>query len=168
MFQGYLDAGESVSDGEDGMRNIKIISLYGKHKKPSNRDLSDVDIVVFDIQDVGVRFYTYLSTLHYVMESVAENGLPIVVLDRPNPNGARIDGEVLNFRYKSFIGLHPVPILYGMTIGEYAEMIKLGRKGVGLNGGNSLRAWNFKGFIPSLPEFGNPFNYWRIIPFWKG
>ncbi len=122
-FRGILDAGESVSDGEDGMRNIKIISLYGKHKKPSNRDLSDVDIVVFDIQDVGVRFYTYLSTLHYVMESVAENGLPIVVLDRPNPNGARIDGEVLNFRYKSFIGLHPVPILYGMTIGEYARMI---------------------------------------------
>jgi uncharacterized protein YbbC (DUF1343 family) len=122
-FKGLLDAGERVKDSVDKKRNIKIVSLYGKHKKPSKRDLADVDIVVFDIQDVGVRFYTYLSTLHYVMEAVAEEGIPIIVLDRPNPNGGRIDGEVLNFKYKSFVGLHPVPILYGMTIGEYARMI---------------------------------------------
>jgi len=122
-FKGVLDAGERVGDSIDKRRNIKIISLYGKHKKPSKRDLADVDIVVFDIQDVGVRFYTYLSTLHYVMEAVAQEEIPIIVLDRPNPNGARIDGEVLNFKYKSFVGLHPVPILYGMTIGEYARMI---------------------------------------------
>jgi len=122
-FRGVLDAGQKVEDGIDVKRNIKIISLYGRHKKPTKRDLANIDIVVFDIQDVGVRFYTYLSTLHYVMEAVAEEGIPIIVLDRPNPNGGRVDGEVLNFKYKSFVGLHPVPILYGMTIGEYAKMI---------------------------------------------
>jgi uncharacterized protein YbbC (DUF1343 family) len=122
-FRGKADAGENLKDGRDKATNIPIISLYGKHKKPTKRDLSDVDIIIFDIQDVGVRFYTYLSTLHYVMEAGAENHIPVVILDRPNPNGGRIDGEILNFKYKSFVGLHPVPILYGMTIGEYGEMI---------------------------------------------
>ncbi len=122
-FRGNADAGEEVSNGRDKKTNLPIISLYGRHKKPTKGDLRDVDMVLFDIQDVGVRFYTYLSTLHYVMEAVAEEGIPIIVLDRPNPNGNRIDGEVLSFKYKSFVGLHPVPILYGMTIGEYAKMI---------------------------------------------
>jgi len=103
-----FDPGQKVENGIDSKRHIKIISLYGKHKKPTKKELSNIDIVVFDIQDVGVRFYTYLSTLHYVMEAVAKEGIPIIVLDRPNPNGARIDGEILNFKYKSFCkDLHP-------------------------------------------------------------
>ncbi|MCK4442265.1 MAG: DUF1343 domain-containing protein [Sulfurovaceae bacterium] len=122
-FRGNADAGEHLKNGKDKATGLPIISLYGKHKKPTQSDLSNIDIVVFDIQDVGVRFYTYLSTLHYVMEATAQSHIPIIVLDRPNPNGGRIDGEVLNFKYKSFVGMHPVPILYGMTIGEYAQMI---------------------------------------------
>jgi uncharacterized protein YbbC (DUF1343 family) len=122
-FRGNADAGEHVKDGRDKRTKLPIISLYGKHKKPTQRELKDVDIIVFDIQDVGVRFYTYLSTLHYIMEAGAESATPVIVLDRPNPNGNRIDGEILNFKYKSFVGLHPVPILYGMTIGEYSKMI---------------------------------------------
>jgi len=122
-FRGNADAGEHIKNGRDKATRLPIISLYGKHKKPTKSDLKSVDIVIFDIQDVGVRFYTYLSTLHYVMEATAENHIPLIVLDRPNPNGARIDGEILNFDKKSFVGMHPVPILYGMTIGEYAKMI---------------------------------------------
>jgi uncharacterized protein YbbC (DUF1343 family) len=122
-FRGDADAGEHIKNGRDKATKLPIISLYGKHKKPTKKDLKGIDIVVFDIQDVGVRFYTYLSTLHYIMEATAENKIPLIVLDRPNPNGARVDGEVLNFSYKSFVGMHPVPILYGMTIGEYAKMI---------------------------------------------
>ena len=122
-FRGKADAGTHVKSGIDTQTGLPIVSLYGKHKKPTNADLGGIDVLVFDIQDVGVRFYTYLSTLHYIMEAAAENGLEVIVLDRPNPNGGRIDGEVLNMRYKSFVGLHPVPILYGMTIGEYALMI---------------------------------------------
>ena len=122
-FRGKADAGEHVKDGKDRATKLPIISLYGKHKKPTKKELRDVDILVFDIQDVGVRFYTYLSTLHYIMEAGAESNTPVVILDRPNPNGSRVDGEILNFKYKSFVGLHPVPILYGMTIGEYGKMI---------------------------------------------
>lgn len=122
-FRGLVDAGEKVASEKDIKTGLNIISLYGKNKKPSAADLSDVDIVIFDIQDVGVRFYTYLSTLHYVMEACAENGKQLILLDRPNPNGYYIDGPVLEVAYKSFLGLHPVPIVYGMTIGEYAQMI---------------------------------------------
>ena len=122
-FRGTADAGQHIKNNIDSQTGLPIISLYGKHKKPTKRDLKDVDVLVFDIQDVGVRFYTYLSTLHYVMEAGAESHKPIIVLDRPNPNGNRVDGEVLNLKYKSFVGMHPVPILYGMTIGEYAKMI---------------------------------------------
>jgi len=122
-FRGHADAGELIKNGKDRQTGLPIISLYGKHKKPTQKDLKGVDIILFDIQDVGVRFYTYLSTLHYVMEAAATNKIPMIVLDRPNPNGARVDGEILNYRYKSFVGMHPVPILYGMTIGEYANMI---------------------------------------------
>jgi uncharacterized protein YbbC (DUF1343 family) len=122
-FRGNGDAGEHLKNKKDRATGLPIISLYGKHKKPTKSDLYNVDIIIFDIQDVGVRFYTYLSTLHYVMEAAAQNHTPIIVLDRPNPNISRIDGEILNFNYKSFVGMHPVPILYGMTIGEYALMI---------------------------------------------
>lgn len=122
-FRGNADAGEQVSSSIDSATKIPLISLYGKHKKPDSIDLKDIDIVVFDIQDVGVRFYTYISTLHYVMEACAENNVEMLVLDRPNPNGYYIDGPVLQSQHKSFVGIHPVPIVYGMTIGEYAKMI---------------------------------------------
>lgn len=122
-FRGEADAGQHLKNGVDATTGLPIVSLYGKHKKPTKSDLKGIDIIVFDIQDVGVRFYTYLSTLHYIMESASESHIPVIVLDRPNPNGGRIDGEVLNLKYKSFVGMHPVPILYGMTIGEYALMI---------------------------------------------
>ncbi|SFV61940.1 alternate gene name: yzbB [hydrothermal vent metagenome] len=122
-FRGKADAGQHLKNGIDLATGLPIVSLYGKHKKPTRHDLKNIDVLVFDIQDVGVRFYTYLSTLHYIMESAVESKIPVIVLDRPNPNGGRIDGEVLNLKYKSFVGMHPVPILYGMTIGEYALMI---------------------------------------------
>lgn len=122
-FRGKADAGQHLKNGVDVQTGLPIVSLYGKHKKPTRADLKNIDVLLFDIQDVGVRFYTYLSTLHYILEAGAENNIEVIVLDRPNPNGARIDGEVLNVKYKSFVGMHPVPILYGMTIGEYALMI---------------------------------------------
>ena len=122
-FRGNEDAGAYIRDDIDSKTKLPIISLYGKNKKPSNDDLEDVDIILFDIQDVGVRFYTYISTLHYVMEAAAENNIELIVLDRPNPNGHYIDGPVREENYKSFVGMHPVPIVYGMTIGEYAKMI---------------------------------------------
>jgi len=122
-FRGVADAGQKVANQVDSQTGLPIISLYGKNKKPSQQDLSGVDILVFDIQDVGVRFYTYISTLHYVMEAAAESNLPVIVLDRPNPLGSFIDGPVLEEAFKSFVGMHPVPVVYGMTIGEYALMI---------------------------------------------
>jgi uncharacterized protein YbbC (DUF1343 family) len=122
-FRGKADAGEHIKNGRDKATGIPIISLYGKHKKPTKQDLKGIDVIVFDIQDVGVRFYTYISTLHYIMEAGAEHKIPVIILDRPNPNGARVDGEILSFKYRSFVGMHPVPILYGMTIGEYGMMI---------------------------------------------
>ncbi|MDA9312082.1 DUF1343 domain-containing protein [Vicingaceae bacterium] len=122
-FRGAADAGEKVSNEIDAKNGLSIISLYGDNKKPSTEQLKDVEVLVFDIQDVGVRFYTYISTLHYVMEAAAERDIQVVVLDRPNPNGHYIDGPILEEKYKSFIGLHPVPVVHGMTIGEYAQMI---------------------------------------------
>lgn len=123
-FRGDSEAGAKVSSETDRVTGLPIISLYGKTKKPSVGDLKGIDVVVFDIQDVGARFYTYISTLHYVMEACAENSVTVMVLDRPNPNGFYVDGPVLNPEFKSFVGMHPVPIVHGMTIGEYARMIK--------------------------------------------
>ncbi|MEM9679210.1 MAG: DUF1343 domain-containing protein [Bacteroidota bacterium] len=122
-FRGTADAGEVVKDGIDTKTNLPIVSLYGKNKKPSPEQLNDIDIIVFDIQDVGARFYTYISSLHYVMEACAEQDIPLLILDRPNPNGYYVDGPVLEPEHKSFVGMHPVPIVHGMTIGEYAKMI---------------------------------------------
>lgn len=122
-FRGKADAGETVIDGIDVKTGLPIVSLYGKNKKPAKEQLDGIEVVVFDIQDVGVRFYTYISTLHYVMEACAKNGIPLIVLDRPNPNGHYIDGPTLEIEHKSFLGLHPIPLIYGMTIGEYAQMI---------------------------------------------
>ena len=122
-FRGKADASEVVLNGIDIKTGIPIVSLYGKNKKPSKEQLENVDLVIFDIQDVGVRFYTYISTMHYVMEACAENNIPVIVFDRPNPNGHYIDGPTLEIEHKSFVGMHPVPLVYGMTIGEYAQMI---------------------------------------------
>jgi uncharacterized protein YbbC (DUF1343 family) len=122
-FRGKADAGAIIEDGIDSKTGIPIISLYGNNKKPTREQLLGIDVLVFDIQDVGVRFYTYISTLHYVMEAAAENNIKVIVLDRPNPNGHYVDGPILDTNFKSFVGMHPVPIVHGMTIGEYAKMI---------------------------------------------
>lgn len=122
-FRGNIDAGEKVKDDKDPKTGLPIISLYGKSRKPSPEQLEGVDILLFDIQDVGVRFYTYISTLTHVMEAAAEKGLPIIVLDRPNPNAHYIDGPTLERNHSSFLGMHEVPLVYGMTIGEYAKMV---------------------------------------------
>ena len=123
-FRGTAAAGAHVDNSTDPETGLPIISLYGKNKKPTANQMADVDVVLFDLQDVGCRFYTYLSTLHYVMEACAERGISLVLLDRPNPNGHYIDGPVLDTaRQRSFVGMHPVPIVYGMTIGEYALMV---------------------------------------------
>ena len=122
-FRGKADAGEAIKDSKDAKTGISIVSIYGKNKKPSKEQLKDIDIMLFDIQDVGARFYTYISSLHYIMEACAENKIPVIVLDRPNPNGHYIDGPLLELEHKSFVGMHPVPIVHGMTIGEYAKMI---------------------------------------------
>ena len=122
-FRGTADAGQQIKNGRDTKTGLPIISLYGKNKKPTKGQLQDLDVVVFDIQDVGARFYTYISTMHYVMEACAENGIPFIVLDRPNPNGHYVDGPILDPAYQSFVGMHPVPVVHGMTVGEYAQMV---------------------------------------------
>ena len=122
-FRGNADAGESVKSDIDEATGLPIVSLYGKNKKPTPEQLEDLDLIIFDIQDVGVRFYTYISTMSYVMEACAESNKKVLVLDRPNPNGHFVDGPVLEKKHQSFIGLHPVPIAHGMTIGEYARMV---------------------------------------------
>lgn len=122
-FRGEASAGAKVNNNIDAKTGIPVISLYGTHYKPTPEDLKGIDLMVFDIQDVGARFYTYISTLHYLMEACAENNIELLILDRPNPNAFSIDGPILKEKYKSFIGMHPVPITHGMTIGEYAQMI---------------------------------------------
>jgi uncharacterized protein YbbC (DUF1343 family) len=122
-FRGTADAGATIKDGTDSKTGLPIISLYGDNKKPTDEQLKNIDILIFDIQDVGARFYTYISTLHYVMEACAELNIPILLLDRPNPNGHYIDGPILEEEHVSFVGMHPIPVIHGMTIGEYAQMI---------------------------------------------
>lgn len=123
-FRGKADAGEEIRDGADLRTGAPVISLYGKRKKPVPEDFEGLDVVIFDIQDVGARFYTYISTLFYVMETCAENGKPLIVLDRPNPNGHYVDGPVLDSRFSSFVGIAPLPIVHGCTIGELARLFK--------------------------------------------
>ena len=122
-FRGTADAGEHIVDGKDSQTGLPIISLYGENKKPKPEQLTNLDIIIFDIQDVGARFYTYISSLHYIMEACAEQKIEVIVLDRPNPNGNIIDGPTLEIKNTSFVGMHPIPLLHGMTIGEYAKMI---------------------------------------------
>ncbi len=122
-FRGDLAAGQMVLDSTDPVTGISIVSLYGNHKRPEQGEMEGVDLVVFDLQDVGARFYTYISTLHYMMEACAENGVPLLVLDRPNPNGGYVDGPLLESEFSSFVGMHHIPVVYGLTIGELAKMI---------------------------------------------
>ena len=122
-FRGTADAGELIKDGKDTKTELPIISLYGDNKKPKAEQLAGIDVLVFDLQDVGARFYTYISSLHYIMEACAENNIELIVLDRPNPNGNIVDGPLLEKEFTSFVGMHPIPTLHGMTIGEYAKMI---------------------------------------------
>jgi hypothetical protein len=122
-FRGKADAGEHVNNDVDAKTGIPVISLYGDHKKPTAADLKNVDVMIFDIQDVGVRYYTFISSLQYYMEAAVENEKELIILDRPNPNGFYVDGPVLDSAFKSFVGMQPVPIVYGMTVGEYAKML---------------------------------------------
>ncbi|OSZ78379.1 hypothetical protein CAP35_08990 [Chitinophagaceae bacterium IBVUCB1] len=122
-FRGEAEAGAKVDDGTDSITKLPIISLYGDNKKPKAEQLTDVDVLIYDLQDVGVRFYTYISTMQYAMEACIENKKKFIILDRPNPNGHYVDGPVLKPEYKSFVGMQPIPVIYGMTVGEYAKML---------------------------------------------
>jgi uncharacterized protein YbbC (DUF1343 family) len=122
-FRGTADAGAEVKDGVDVKTGLPLVSLYGANKKPTAEQLKDIDVIVFDIQDVGVRFYTYISTMHYVMEACAENNKKLIILDRPNPNGSYIDGPVLEPEFRSFLGMHTIPLVHGLTVGELAMII---------------------------------------------
>jgi uncharacterized protein YbbC (DUF1343 family) len=151
-FRGDADAGEHVGDMTDKKTGVPVISLYGDHKKPTAADFAGVDVVVFDIQDVGVRFYTYISSLEYMLEACLENHKPLMILDRPNPNGFYVDGPVLDKKFKSFIGMQPVPIVYGMTIGEYALMLT-GEKLLSEKA-NAINAYN----VTTKPTADTPFH----------
>jgi uncharacterized protein YbbC (DUF1343 family) len=152
-FRGTADAGEHVANGIDKKTGLPIVSLYGSNKKPSAAQLEGIDVVIFDIQDVGARFYTYTSTMHYVMEACAEQGKQLLILDRPNPNGHYVDGQVLNKKFASFVGLNPVPVVHGCTVGELAQMIN----GEGWLTGNKkcniqiIKCLNYKHSTPYAP-----------------
>lgn len=122
-FRGTADAGATVKDGKDVTTGLPLISLYGKNKKPTSEQLKDIDLVIYDLQDVGVRFFTYISSLEYLIEACAENNKELLILDRPNPLGDKVDGPILDKKYKSFVGMQPIPVVYGMTVGEYAKML---------------------------------------------
>ncbi len=151
-FRGDADAGEKVNDAKDVKTGLPVVSLYGAHKKSTADDLKDVDVLVFDIQDVGVRFYTYISSLQYYLEAALENHKPLMILDRPNPNGFYVDGPVLDTNFKSFIGMQPVPIVYGMTIGEYALMLT-GENWLSAKA-NAINAYN----VTTEPTADTPFH----------
>lgn len=166
-FRGEAGAGETIKDGKDALTGLPIVSLYGKTKKPTAEMLRDVDVVVFDIQDVGVRFYTYISTMHYVMQACADNNKPLIVLDRPNPTGDYIDGPVRKQGLQSFVGMHPIPIVHGCTVGELARMIngegwlengvKCGLEVIPCSGYTHSTKW-----VPELPPSPNLRNYEAI------
>lgn len=144
-FRGTGSAGEKIADDVDAKTGITVKSLYGNNKKPAVKDLENIELILFDLQDVGARFYTYISTMHYVMQACAQQNIPLVVLDRPNPNGFYIDGPVLQDSFASFVGMHKVPVVHGMTIGEYAQMIN-GEKWLGNNLQCKLTVVNCKGY----------------------
>ncbi|MBO0933620.1 exo-beta-N-acetylmuramidase NamZ family protein [Fibrella aquatilis] len=149
-FRGTASAGEKIGNGRDPKSGVSIVSLYGKNYKPAAAQLDSLDVIVFDIQDVGARFYTYISTLHYVMEACAEAKKPLVVLDRPNPNGHYVDGPVLDPAFKSFVGMHPIPVVHGLTVGELARMIN-GEKWLAGGLQCSLTVVPVKGYTHATP-----------------
>ena len=151
-FRGTADAGEEVNNAVDKKTGVPIVSLYGDHKKPTAADLKGINVLLFDIQDVGVRFYTFISSLQYYMEAALENHIPLLILDRPNPNGFYVDGPVLDMKFKSFIGMQPIPIVYGMTIGEYALMLA-GEKWLSPPA-NKINSYN----ITTKPTVDTPFH----------
>ena len=151
-FRGDADAGEHVNDAIDKRTGLPVISLYGKHKKPTPEDFQGVDVLIFDIQDVGVRFYTYISSLQYYLEAALENHKPLLILDRPNPNGFYVDGPVLDLKFKSFVGMQSIPIVYGMTIGEYALMLS-GEKWLSPEA-NAINSYN----VTTNPTTDTPFH----------
>ena len=151
-FRGTADAGEELGNSVDKKTGLPIISLYGAHKKPTKEDLKDIDVLIFDIQDVGVRFYTFISSLQYYLEAALENHKPLLILDRPNPNGFYVDGPVLDTRFKSFVGMQPIPIVYGMTIGEYALMLAGENRLSPL--ANAINAYN----VTTKPTTDTPFH----------
>lgn len=151
-FRGTADAGEHVGNTKDNATGIPVISLYGDHKKPTAEDFKDLDVLIFDIQDVGVRFYTYISSLQYFLEAALENHKPLMILDRPNPNGFYVDGPVLDMNFKSFIGMQPVPVVYGMTIGEYGLM--LAGENMLSASANAINAYN----VTTEPSKDTPFH----------
>ena len=151
-FRGNAAAGEHVENGFDKKTGIPVISLYGDHKKPTAADFKDVDVLVFDIQDVGVRFYTFISSLEYFLEAALENHKPLLILDRPNPNGFYVDGPVLDKKFKSFVGMQPIPIVYGLSIGEYALMLA-GEKWLSAKA-NNINEYN----LSTRPTADTPFH----------
>lgn len=151
-FRGDADAGEHVSDAKDKKTGLPVISLYGNHKKPTAEDFKGVDVLIFDIQDVGVRFYTFISSLQYYLEAALESHKPLLILDRPNPNGFYVDGPVLDMNFKSFVGMQPIPIVYGMTIGEYA--LFLTGENLLSKEANAINAYN----ITTEPTVDTPFH----------
>ena len=173
-FRGTADAGAKIDNTVDQNTGIKVVSLYGKKLRPSKEDLADVDVIVFDIQDVGARFYTYINSLEECLKSAVESDKPFIVLDRPNPNGFYIDGPVLDTAFKSFIGLQPIPVVYGMTIGEYGQML-IGEQWVKTKGWNKLTVIKCSGYdhtskyqlpvrpSPNLPEMQSIYWYPSIV-----
>lgn len=151
-FRGTADAGEHVGDLKDKKTGIPIVSLYGEHKMPTSKDFEGVDVLIFDIQDVGARFYTYISSLEYFMDGALTNHKPLLILDRPNPHGFYVDGPVLQPEFKSFVGMRPVPVVYGMTIGEYALMLA-GEKWLSPEA-NAINSYN----INTKPTADTPFH----------
>ena len=152
-FRGGANDGEKIKDATDPVTGAPVISLYGEKRRPSAEDLKNVDVMIFDIQDVGVRFYTYISSLQEYMEAALENGKPLLVLDRPNPNGFYIDGPVLDLKFKSFVGMQPIPVVYGMTIGEYAMMLQ-GERWLGSKAANDRVTYN----LSTKPTADTPFH----------
>ncbi len=149
-FRGNADAGEHIDNSVDAKTGVPVISMYGKHMKPTPEDLAGIDIVIFDSQDVGARFFTYFSAMQYMMESCAENDIEMIIMDRPNPNGHYVDGPVLDMTYKSYVGMNPIPIVFGLTAGEYARMI-VGEKWINKAENLKLTVVEVKGWDHSMP-----------------
>ncbi len=157
-FRGDHGAGEKVKSGRDSKTGVKIVSIYGKNKRPSKEIMSELDVVVFDIQDVGVRFYTYISSMHYMMQAAAESNIEFIVLDRPNPNIQFVDGPILEDNYRSFVGIHPIPILHGLTVGELAKMI-VGEGWLSIEASNSEQQRNLNLTVIPVTDYEREDSY---------